>query len=154
MAPPHGKVKQMSNSEKMTMEERLAQRLKESELGMLIDEDGLTDLIKAAIQKAFFEPQGAGYDRDRKPALLVQMAEAQFREDMKKHVSKVLAVVLASDEARNLIVQYAITALPRLLAESVMSSGYSVVTNANQQTEQKLRAVMSNLLIVPPPLSQ
>ena len=52
----------MSNSENMTLAERLAQKIKASPLGELLDEDDLGEICKRAIEEAFFKPRE---ERDR-----------------------------------------------------------------------------------------
>ena len=67
------------NSSKMTLEERIVQKLKDDTLMQLIgDEDAVTELVRRAIQEALYKdlpPVGSGYDRRPEPSPAVAAAQ-------------------------------------------------------------------------------
>ena len=118
----------MSNSENMTMAERLAQKLKTSPMGELLDEDDLARVCKDAIQRAFFEKRTVkdGYhERTLEPAI-VEMARDLFKDAMMPVVEAGVKEMAESDEFRRAIMEVAIAAIPDLM----MNLGRRAVSEA------------------------
>lgn len=117
-----------SNSENMSMAERLAQKLKTSPMGELLDEDDLARVCKDAIKRAFFEKRTVrdGYhERTLEPAI-VEMARDLFKEAMKPVVEAGVKEMAASEEFRRAIMEVAIAAIPDLM----MNIGRRAVSEA------------------------
>lgn len=132
-----------SNSEKMTVAERLAQRIKESELGALLDEDSVTEIAQQAIREAFFKdrPGTDRYSNARIPPLIVELATQTFKEQITKAIAPVVEA-LAKDEAFNMLIRESIIKTIPEAAERVathissnaMSNSYGAIMTRLQQT--------------------
>lgn len=101
----------MSNSQNMNVSERLAQKLKESELGALLDEDALTTIAQDAIKKAFFEPRthGLSYNPTQSPPIVVELATESFKTAIDEAIKPVVAKLI-EDETFNKMILDAIMA--------------------------------------------
>lgn len=67
----------MSSSTNMTVEDRLAEKLKAAEFAQWFGEDDLRELVAKAIDKAFFAERTddrGGYNRVKLPSLVVEVA--------------------------------------------------------------------------------
>ena len=134
----------MSNSQKMSMEERLAQRLKDSELGAFFEDDDLIEIVKRAVERAFFTGRDTGgYNSTRKPPIIVEMAEEIFREAMKEYVAEAAKVLVAKPEFRELAGQYMVMALPQVLRESMQGMVFNSVSQMSHELEGRLKTEMS-----------
>lgn len=135
----------MSNSQKMTMEERLAQRLKDSELGTFFEDDDLTEIVSRAVERAFFKgrEEGTSYNSKRLPPIIVEMAEETFRTAMKEYVNAAAAELVKKPEFQEMAAQYMLMALPQVLRDSVNGMVFQTVTNISYELEQRLKQEMS-----------
>lgn len=105
-----------SNSAKMTLEERVAQRIKNSELGQFFDEDDLSAVVQRAITEAFFKPRvepGNSYSYNRKelPPLAVELATAAFSEQFRALVKPAVEQLFANAEFREAVSQTIFSAI-------------------------------------------
>lgn len=117
-----------SNSDRMTVAERLAQRLKNSEMGTLMDEDTITALSQDAIKLAFFQPRevSEGYNRKTLPPLVAEYAIAAFKEHMKKAIEPVVDTLVSSDDFKIMVRDAIINIIP----EATKEIAYGIVNRA------------------------
>lgn len=108
----------MSNSENMTLAERLAQKIKASPLGELLDEDDLGEICKRAIEEAFFKPRE---ERDRynsvtrlEPRILAE-ARTASKEAMAPIFTAAAKDLAENPAFRELLAQAAIGLIPDMM---------------------------------------
>jgi len=84
----------------MNIADKLAEKIKTSELGAFIDDADLYALSKQAIEKAFFQPRstGSGYNSGTLPPLVVEWAEAAFKNALKDRVEMIAKTMAESPE--------------------------------------------------------
>lgn len=107
----------MSNSENMTLAERLAQKLKASPMGELLDEDDLGELCKRAIEDAFFKPRVVkdGYRVETLEPAILSEARGLFKAAMEPLIKKAAEDLAEKPEFRDLLAQAAIAVLPDMM---------------------------------------
>lgn len=109
----------ITKANSMTLVDRLALRIKESELGAFITEDELIELGSEAIKKAFFEPQRTQgrYPSDvvvRDP-MIVEMARNTFQTLMSQRVAVLVESLANTPEFQQAIQEVAIASIPDLV---------------------------------------
>ena len=111
----------MSNSANMTMAERLAQKLKTSPMGELLDEDQLGEICARAINEAFFkerrETDSYGRETGRIEPEVVRMARDQFKAAMQPKVDEAVNELVTLPEFRQAIMETALALLPAMLLD-------------------------------------
>lgn len=118
-----------SNSANMNISERLAQRVKESELGALIDEDDLGALCRQAIERAFFEERvdPGSYVNRKLPPLILEIAEEAFKDKIEARVEELVAELTKTEAFRKVVIEamvatvcnVATTVAPRVISGAV-----------------------------------
>lgn len=137
----------MSNSENMNLSERLAQKIKASPLGELLDEDDLGEICKRAIEEAFFKPRE---ERDRYNSvarfepLIIEEARKAYREAMVP-IFQTAAKELAETPAfRELLAQAAIGLIPDMMMnvgrQALMEGASRGAQMAIEQVQQMARS--------------
>lgn len=130
-------------SNSMTLVDRLALRIKESEMGVFITEDELIELGREALSKAFFDPErkpnpNARYNGAETiigDPLIVQMARAAFTPLITKRVTEMVEQMAKLPEFQQAIQEIAVASIPdlllnygrRLASETVRYSATSAV---------------------------
>lgn len=97
----------MSNN--MPLEARVAERIRNSELGQFFNEDDLNDIVQRAIKAAFFtdrpDPATANSyhysDRKTLPPLVVEIATETFKEKFAELVGPVIDELFSVPEFRD-----------------------------------------------------
>jgi hypothetical protein len=139
----------MSNSVNMNMEEKLVQKLKESPWGDLIDDDSLTDLVKSAIEKAFFQERKishGSWNTKELPPLLVEVATEKFKEIIKEKTDKILQSIVETPEFHKCIMDAIVVAVPQKILE-IAGGIVSNIVYANQQRNiDDLKIQINNLM--------
>lgn len=71
----------------------VAERIKSSALGEIIDDADLYDIVKVGIEKAFFEKREVkdGWNSKYLPPLIVETLQAALKDALKPHVDKYIA---------------------------------------------------------------
>lgn len=134
-----------SNAAKMTVEERLVQRLKDDTvLAAITDEDALTKLAERAIKEAFFQPRrvpdGSSWGRSytEKDSPVVEAARS-VAEKMAKDAAERM---LADPENQALLHDAIVKALPQVLTgllTSLIQSNIQSQANTALMTLQNMR---------------
>lgn len=130
-------------NENISIADRLALKLRESEFGSLLDEADLTVIAKDAIDRAFFKNrQSGGYNSQPLPPLIVDMAREAFTKAMNDR-AKALVDEMVKDEAfANAIRAAAIACIPDML----MNHGRAVTSQAALDGSRiALDMVMANM---------
>lgn len=106
----------------MTVEDRLAEKLKSAEFAQWFGEDDLRELVAKALDKAFISPRRVqdGYTTKERPALLIEVATEHVKERVDALVLKAVADELAKDPAR----------LDRLIKEALKDGIEALVLRA------------------------
>lgn len=130
-----------SNAAKMTVEERLVQRLKDDTvLAAITDEDVLTKLAERAVKEAFFQPRrvrnGNSYGRDyeEKDSPVVEAARAAVT----KMANRAIDALLADPENQRLLHDAIVKLLPEVLTNTLTNA---VRENMRQQANMALIAL-------------
>ena len=137
-----------SNSANMTVADRLAQRLKESDMGSLMDEDSVIEIAREAIRKAFFEERIVrdGYSDRRVEPLAVSTARTTFEAAMKEAIKPVVDELIANDDFKIMIRRAVIDSIP----EAAKQIGYGLVAqsvdSSTQIIMQRLQATVGTRL--------
>jgi hypothetical protein len=135
----------MSNSENMTVEERLALKIKGSPIGELFDDDDLAAVCKRAIETAFFKdrvtPRQYG-GADRLEPVLIEEARKIFRDVMREKIEAVAMELAATPEFRTAMAVAAAAELPALL---MVGSQRAANEAAIQHSAATLAMVQENL---------
>lgn len=138
----------VSNSEKMTMEERIAQRMKESELGSLFEESDLTAIITRAIEKAFFQDRrsSSAYDSKLSPPLLVELAQETFQAKLDERINEILVKLLEDDDFRKKLNELIISNLSNMTNYSIFRMAEHISTEQTINLEAKLKHDANRIL--------
>lgn len=128
-----------SNSENMTLEEKIVQHLKSDTLGKLVDEDSLAKLVTRAIEESMFKERrvpGANTWSDSRvlnsPA--VEAAQAVGREAAKKLIDELVGKMLENQEFRDAICKRFATEIAvamHEIARSTVTNSIRSVTGDN-----------------------
>ncbi len=117
----------MTNSAKMTVEEKLVQHLKNVGLGQLIeDEDALTELTREALKQALWQPirmpkqYGGGWDE--KDSLIITEARALGKIILSKMIEDEMKALLDKPEVREKMIQAILMQVPDILRNAAYSS--------------------------------
>jgi hypothetical protein len=118
----------MTGENKMSVSDRLAQKLMESELGSLLSEDDIILVAREAIDKAFFKPsvrtKGGGYGTDTFEPEVVTLARATFTKKFTELAEPVINEFVKSDAFLEAIASAAAKALPAVMSQHVESAMY------------------------------
>jgi len=129
----------MSNN--MPLEARVAERIKNSELGQFFTDDDLTDIVRRAIQEAFFKPRpdpktaNSYHYQDRKelPPLVVEVAIATFKEKFAALAGPMVEELFAMPEFREQAAKTIFSTIARhgdaVLEEKVQRGVYDMFMN-------------------------
>ncbi len=106
-------------SNSMTLVDRVAERLKNSEVGVFITEDELTEIGREAIQKAFFSNRvratdGYGRSEPLEP-LVVELARSAFKPVFERRVADIVDHMTTQPEFQQALQEVAVSLLPDLL---------------------------------------
>jgi hypothetical protein len=143
-----------SNSQTMTVEERLVQKLKgEALLSLIEDEDALTELARRAVNEALFKDrlvERGGYgqsDRYSSPAVEAARAVAEKAADaiMQKEVKR-----LSDDPEFIKRVREAFAlALPTIIDRIATSGIHAMLSSAQVSTINEIQGMVRNGMIRP-----
>lgn len=116
----------------MTVSDKLAMKLKESELGSLLSEDDLILIAREAINKAFFKDRvdNTGYNAKTLEPLVVEMARSAFRVEFEKIVRPVIEEFTKSDAFKETLAAAIHHQLPSVLTGMVGSMIYNSAQSA------------------------
>lgn len=139
----------MTNEAKMTLEEKLVQRIKSDTLMSAIgDEDMLTELVKRALREALFQERtvGTGYHSRKEPSLAVSEAQKIAAEAITRLAQEMFEEVVARPDVRKAIND----AMPWMVLEAMkQASAYGVVKVMNESrdaAEIAIRNAVANSL--------
>lgn len=125
--------------------DKLAQRIKDSELGTFIDGDDLDNLARQAIVKAFFEDRTThdGYRRLSLPPLVVEMATEQFKTAINARLKPVIDALVQDSGFAEMLLSAVSANIPKAAqdcAQSIMYGAISAATDQfNHNMPEKLR---------------
>lgn len=143
----------MTNEAKMSLEEKIVQRLKDDTLMMAVgDEDMLTDLVKRAINEALFQRQkvkeqgwnGRTYEKD---SLVVEVAKEVVRPVCESIAKGMVEKVLLDADVKAAIND----AMPRLIFDAMKLNAEAVVNRLVEQSSWEaqsrvLEAIKTNAI--------
>ena len=127
------------------IEDRLAAKIKDSDLGMFFEEEDLSDVIEKAIKKAFFEPRPDGR-YDKKQSLIVEMAEQQFKSAIEKAAKPLAETIVQSEDFHDLLVKAVLAQITNVvpgIAYSMVSAGLH--QSANNTYDELTQALTTKL---------
>lgn len=137
----------MSNSENMTLEERIVQKLKDDTLMSLVgDEDAILELAKRAINEALFKDRqrpdpNNSYRSLHDPSPVVTAAG----NAADRVAEKVMAEILDSAEVKTAIHEYIIKSLPNVLLVALRESLSGIASSeAYRATEELISTLRQN----------
>lgn len=111
----------MLNEAKMTLEEKIVQRLKNDTLMAVIgDEDALLELTKRAIQEALFQPQkrDSGYGRTENiDSIVVAAARKVAQKAIEKVTDQCTEELMANPEFKTKFGEFIAQAIPTIILE-------------------------------------
>ena len=119
----------VSNSQKMSLEERLVQHIKETQLGALADDEAaLTELTKRALHEALFKGQrvndGTEYHPrwNEKDSLVVQTARELAKTYLEKVAQEIIDDMMKDEKTREAIRQAAMCILPSVIQNGLQNT--------------------------------
>lgn len=120
----------------MTLEEKLAQKLKSSSLGELLDEDNLTEICEKAIRKAFLDGYfiEGQYRKEPVEAILVTVARDTFREIFNKQVQELCINIAKDPKFQQILMEAAIHCLPSAMGQYSNYMAIETMNNARSQS--------------------
>lgn len=120
------------NHNTMSVSDKLAMKLQESELGSLLSEDDIILIAREAIDKAFFKNRidNSGYNTKTADPLIVEMAREAFRVEFAKIVKPVIDEFTKSEAFLETLAAAIHQQLPSVLTSMVSSTIYSQAQNA------------------------
>lgn len=142
----------MTGKNEMSVSDRLAMRLKDSELGTLLSEDDIILVAREAIDKAFFKKrtETSGYNTREYEPLIVSIARTTFEARFRELADPVITEFMKSEEFVAAIAAAATHALPSVLMGMVDSRFYGAVQSAmeaqmgNYDFMRRFRQAMAN----------
>lgn len=112
----------MTNEARMTLEEKLVQRIKDDTLMAAVgDEDMLTDLVKRALHEALFQKRKVsdGYNRSHEePSLVVQEATTIARDAIEKVSEGMFQKAIENEDVKAAIEK----AMPHMMMDAFRSA--------------------------------
>lgn len=137
-----------SNSDSMTFEEKVVQRLKSDTLFQFLDEDALLKLTERAVKEALFQerrdPKYSGYGTPNMLKSPVMAAASEIAQKAAQSVMDKLTEELLADPKTKLLMQEAlVAALPVAVLENMsrkfMDIAATASADANARMIQHLR---------------
>ena len=135
----------MSNEAKMTLEEKITQRIKDDTLMAVVgDEDAITDLVKRALDEALFQPirirkEYGGYDEYDSPVVAAARdAAKEVCGNITEHLTKHL---LDNEEVRKAIIDHVVASLPNIIGEIMAGTLRSHAEITKNNLREKLMQV-------------
>lgn len=139
----------MTNSTKMTLEERIVQTLKDDSLMKLVgDEDAITELVTRAIREALFQPirvprsYGGGYDE--KPSLVVQAAKDVADKFAQKTCDILFDELVADPEKKKLVYATIVDMLPNHINTYMDNTLRNMLERSSYDAINKLRDMLKS----------
>ena len=123
----------------MSVSDKLAMKLKESELGSLLAEDDIIMIAREAIEKAFFKPRvdSSGYKHRTMEPLVVEMARELFRTEFQRIVRPVIHDLTNTTEFRTVLA----AAISHELPSMMLGMSHTVI---HEQAQKAMSAALSN----------
>jgi len=126
----------------MTMVDRLADRIK-NDTGNIISDEDLYDLVKQAVQKAFFEPTKTSdrWDAKLEPSLALATAQDLLKETITKHIQSIIDKWIAenSDEFMKMMTEAFLSAPQKIIEGIVHNFLADLVKYRMEQENMKLQ---------------
>lgn len=132
-----------SNSEQMTLEERVVQTLKDDTLMKLVgDEDAIAELVKRALYEALYQPKRipkgyGGYEQ--RDSVVVAAARNAATEACAKAVPELVASMFEREEVKKALADAVAAAVPGLIHEGVRMAMESTAHFAVENLREQLR---------------
>lgn len=133
----------MSN---MTVEDRLAEKLKSADFAGWFGEDDIRDLVAKALTRAFFtERPGPHYNSPNKPPLVVEMAAQHAFAAVDALVEEAVKKMLAENPAMlaDVVKQAADQALVDVVQRAFAKMIASVLSTHTWEMETRLRSMIT-----------
>jgi len=126
----------------ISVADRLAERLKTSDLGSLLGEDDVLALAQEAIRKAFFEPakRADNYGRAlESEAPIVTMAREAFKPHLETMVQGAVAKMVDTPELRAALADAVAASLPAILLQGAVQFVEQGMMNASAVSIEGLK---------------
>lgn len=116
----------MSNSQRMTLEERIVQTLKDDKLMALVgDEDAIRELVVRALREALFEERtvrDGAYNTRREPSAVQKAAREAAEKLATEAAQKMIAEIMADQAVRAAIMEV----LPSVIVQGLIRKSEGV----------------------------
>lgn len=124
----------------MNMADRLAAKIKNSELGALIGEEDIYDLAKQAIERAFFQERENPdrYNSKRLPPLVVEMATEQFKEVLREKIRPVVDEIVRNAAFTQMVLEAVALNIPKAAESAAQQIMYGAVQTGTDQYNRDL----------------
>jgi hypothetical protein len=131
-----------NNSQKMTLEEKLVQHIKEVGLGALItDEDAITELTRKAVEQALFQPRripNGSYHYTDKDAPVVEAARKIADGALAKIFEKRIKALFDDPQSKQALDKAIANAFPKILMKSIQDGLHNYVSGFSFQLEEQV----------------
>lgn len=135
-----------SNAAKMSLEEKIVQKLKDETLFQMIgDEDSILELAKRALREALFQPtkvtEGSGYNARTvsKPSVVMQVAEDVAREAVQKAAREHIDALMKREDVQKLLREVTPSILVAVVAGNIQDSFTAYSMNAKHEAVEQVR---------------
>lgn len=142
-----------SNSENMTLEEKIVQNLKDDKLMALVgDEDAIMELVKRAIQESLFKDRKEPHPQMRyetiyKPSPVVEAAEGVAKQFADKAIGEIFEELLKSDEFKEIIRRATPIAIMNAMNNYAKSSIEASFSQNLMKSSDEVDALVDSILI-------
>lgn len=127
------------NEAKMTLEERITQRIKDDTLMAVVgDEDAINELVTRALAEAIFQPRRVKKEygvREEFDSPVVAAARTAAAKVAEKICEKLVDHLLTNDDVRKAVLDHLVASLPAVI-QNRWDTAFSIVAQA---TEDNLR---------------
>lgn len=131
-----------NNSQKMTLEEKLVQHIKEVGLGALItDEDAITELTRKAVEQALFQPRripNGSYHYTDKDAPVVEAARQIADVALAKIFEERIKALFDDPQSKKALDRAIANAFPKILMKAIQDGLHNYVSGFSFQLEEQV----------------
>lgn len=131
-----------NNSQKMTLEEKLVQHIKEVGLGALItDEDAITELTRKAVEQALFQPRrvpNGSYHYIDKDAPVVEAARQVADGALAKIFDERIQALFDDPKSKDALDKAIAGAFPKILMKTLQDGLHNYVNGWSFQLEERV----------------
>ena len=139
----------MSNSEKMTLEERVVQKIKSDTLMALVgDEDAILELAKRAVREALYQPQRKARSYggwDESDSVVVEAARDVAKQVSEKVTTTLVEELLSDKEFKKKLTETIAQVFPSIISSTLERQLGVFITMSSREMYDELRAEIIRL---------